>query len=358
LNAIIGLTDLARETQELDEKLKSYLDKTSSASKKLMNIINDILDVTSIEAGSLDLIYDELDLNKAITDAVNIVNFQDSEKNHNFTANIDDKLPSFIICDERRLIQVIVNLLSNAAKFTPECGSITLNTKVKDISGDIYTILFEIEDTGIGISKEEQKHLFIPFEQVDGGVARKYGGTGLGLSICKQIAEQMGGSIWVESVPGKGSKFSFSIKVKKGMKTDDKKSAQPNDKSEFYENHTILLAEDVDLNRIIIEEMLSVLGITIECAENGKQAVDMFQASPDKYSLIFMDINMPEMDGYTATRQIRALDVPRSVNIPIVAMTANVLKEDIDKSMEAGMNGHIGKPLNFDEVINILRKYL
>jgi CheY-like chemotaxis protein len=234
---------------------------------------------------------------------------------------------------------------------------------VTDTSGDDYTLLTEIVDTGIVISIDAQKKLFKPFEQVDGGVARKYGGTGLGLAICKQIVEQMNGKIWVESELDHGSKFSFIITVKKGeeplqLELHDNETDRAEGNPQIFWNQTILIAEDVEINRIIVGEMLSDTGLTIEYAENGQQALDMYKENPGKYSLILMDINMPEMDGYTATRHIRALDITESANIPIIAMTANVFQEDIDQCLEAGMNDHLGKPLDLEEVLAKMRPYL
>jgi CheY-like chemotaxis protein len=319
--------------------------------------------MTSIEAGNFELTYGEFNSEKMLVDTMSLVNFYVAEKKQNLNVNVDDKIPSVIVCDEKRLKQVITNLILNSVKFTPEGGNITLNIKIADISGDDYTILTEIVDTGIGISIDAQKNLFMPFEQIDGGVARKYGGTGLGLAICKQIIEQMNGKIWVESELDHGSKFSFMITVKKG-----EEQLQPiphnfetngtDDSLQIFSNRTILIAEDVEINRIIVGEMLADTGLAIVYAENGQQAIDMYKENPGKYSLILMDINMPEMDGYTATRHIRTLDVAESANIPIIAMTANVFQEDIDQCLEAGMNDHIGKPLILDEVLAKMRTYL
>jgi PAS domain S-box-containing protein len=358
MNAIIGLTELAKGTDNR-EKLKSYLEKTGVASKQLLGIINEILDMTVIESGNLELVYDEFSIRNMFFEAVDMVNFSAGKKEQNLVVNIDDKFPPIIICDEQRFKQVIVNLLSNAIKFTPEGGNITLDSSVTDISGDVCTILTVVSDEGIGITAAEQKNLFIPFEQLDGGVSRKYGGAGLGLAICRRIVEKMDGKIWVDSEYGGGSKFSFTVRVKKGagMRAEPSGKITP-DGMPLSEIRTIIVAEDVEINRVIVEEILSDTGLAIDFAENGRQAVDLYKANPYKYNLIFMDINMPEMDGYTATRLIRASGALGSAAIPIIAMTANVFQADIDKCLEAGMNDHIGKPINVNELMTKLAMYM
>ena len=362
MNAIIGLTDLAMETDEM-QKIKSYLGKTGGASKHLLGIINDILDMTSIESGHFDLVYGPFSLEKMIIDAVNIVDFNASQKKQNLSVQIDDQIPTSIISDEQQLRKVVINLLLNAVKFTPPGGNINLGSKVTNMSGENYVIRIWIEDNGIGIAPEAQGRLFQPFEQADGGVTRKYGGTGLGLFISKKIIEQMGGKIWVESEPGRGSKFSFTIIVKREnteIRPEDSGygTANAKDGKKNSEAKTILMAEDVEINRYIVQEMLADVKLKIECAENGKQAVEMFTSDPEKYSLILMDINMPEMDGYTATHKIRVFDESRKKRIPVIAMTANVYQEDIEKCLEAGMDDHIGKPVDIEDLINKIDKYI
>jgi len=222
-----------------------------------------------------------------------------------------------------------------------------------------------VADSGIGIAPEQQGRIFNSFEQAENDTTRKYGGTGLGLTISKNIIEMMGGYMWLESEVGKGSVFSFIVTT--GFLPDDQNAAEQSHTNNENGNllwdtdftgHTILLAEDVEINREIVISLLESTNLTIDCAENGMQAVKMFEAAPDKYSMIFMDIQMPEMDGYEATRQIRALNNAQAKTVPIIAMTANVFREDVEKSHAVGMNGHIGKPINIDEVMKELRQYL
>ena len=372
MNAIIGLTEIAKKSDDID-KIKSCLEKTGSSSTHLLSIINDILDMTSIETDSLEMVYGVCNLEKLLLDAVNAMHFRTYEKKQNLDVHLDDKLPQYIICNGLRLSQVIMHLLANAVKFTPEGGNITLAVNVADISGDLYTILTEVTDNGIGIDMDDHSRLFEPFEQADGGGARKYGGAGLGLSLSKRIVEQMDGKIWVESELGHGSKFSFTVTVQKGKAQSAGEGSetaiiQPREAREgdddphvperVPETRNLLIVEDVELNRMIVEEMLASAGFVMEFAENGRQAIDMYKASPGKYSLILMDINMPEVDGYTATQSIRALDIPGSADIPIIAMTANVFQQDIDKCLAAGMDDHIGKPLDVGVLLNKIYKYI
>jgi CheY-like chemotaxis protein/anti-sigma regulatory factor (Ser/Thr protein kinase) len=306
-----------------------------------------------------------------LIDTLNAMSFRTYEKQQNLNVHLDHNLPQYIICDERRLSQVIMHLLTNAVKFTPKGGNITLEVRIAGISGDLYTILTEVTDNGIGITMDDQSRVFEPFEQADGGIARKHGGAGLGLAISKRIVEQMGGKLWVESEAGHGSKFSFMVSVQAGTGqiADDacaeaaasiplSETRATGDAPQGAETQTLLIAEDVELNRMIVEEMLASTGFAVEFAETGQHAIDMYKANPGRYNLILMDINMPEVDGYTATQHIRALDIPGSTDIPIIAMTANVFQQDIDKCLEAGMNDHIGKPLQASILMSKLNKYI
>jgi len=499
MNAIIGMTNIALSAHSIDRK-DYALGKIGDASVHLLGIINDVLDMSKIEADMLELNPVVFMVEDLIKKVFNIINFRIVEKKLKLTVNIDDKIPNALICDDQRLAQVLTNLLSNATKFTPEKGNISLNVDLLDIKDDLYEIKFEIADTGVGISDEQQARLFNPFEQADSSTARKYGGTGLGLAITKRIAELMGGDISVSSSLGKGSVFTFTMKaikpddesiktsasviglktedirmliidddpdileyfadtalrfkipcstaksetevmelIKKGNKYDiifidrnmsgqkgieiskkikeseveesvivmissvDRENSEdeaeeagireflvkpifPSDivacinknlgldilnenktkqtgsnQTEYSDNfwgYRILLTEDVEINREIVIALLEPTLVDIECAENGVEAVRMFSESPDAYNMIFMDIQMPIMDGYEATRTIRALGSEKAKSIPIIAMTANVFKDDIIKCLESGMNDHLGKPLDFDAIIQTLKNNL
>ena len=529
MNAIIGMTSIGKNSHEIAKKDYAF-EKIEDASSHLLGVINDVLDMSKIEANKLELSHVTFNFENMFQNVVNVINFRIDERQQDFSVQIDKDIPPFIQGDDQRLAQVITNLLSNAAKFTPEKGRIYLNAKHIGEKDGFHTIHIEVIDTGIGISKEHQQKLFDPFQQAESGTSRKFGGTGLGLAISKRIVELMDGRIWIDSEEGKGSTFCFTFQAKKGFGTSESMLApdvninnirimaidddteilnyisdimQRNDircdvatsgeeaiamikknglydlyfvdwkmpgmdgvelsrkikemgmseisvdistdisayksvvimisaaqwdtiereakeagvdkflpkplfpssiiniineclgKSginfmknesqqipiENFEAYTLLLAEDVEINREILLTLLEPTNIQIECAENGREAVEKYTAEPEKYNLIFMDIHMPELDGYQATRQIRTWEKDHEINvhkkismefapqtpkqqleypkgIPIVAMTANVFKEDIEKCLAAGMNDHLGKPLNINDVMEKLVKYL
>jgi len=493
MNAIIGMTGIGKTAVDM-ERMTYCFGKIEDASKHLLGIINDILDMSKIESGKFELSDAEFDFEKMFHQVANVISFRAEEKRHRFAVYIDRSIPQNLIGDDQRLTQVITNLLGNAIKFTPDEGTVRIHTYLLGEENDVCTIKIAISDTGIGISPEQQAKLFQSFHQAESSTSRKFGGTGLGLIISKNIIEMMGGEIWVESEIGKGSIFSFTIQMKRsetkkqGLSVREKEinnvrflavdddayilkdfkgiveglgapcdiadcgkealrlieqngeyniyfvdwnmpdiggieltreikhrmSAQKEslvimvsfveygaiadeaneagidkflqkplfpstitgiineylgvkqhhtddadtDISGIFKERSILLAEDVEINREIVLSLLEPTLLNVDCAVNGEEAVRMFIEDPERYEMIFMDLQMPEMDGYEATRRIRALGIPNCETIPIIAMTANVFKEDIENCLNAGMNGHIGKPLDFDEVIRILHVYL
>ena len=364
MNAIIGMTAIGKKANEAVDK-DYALTRIGDASTHLLGVINDILDMTKIEADKLELVDAEFDFGQMIEKVLTIVGFRVEEKRQSISINADERIPMFLFGDDQRLVQVITNLMSNAIKFTPENGMINLNITIADKNGDDCRLRFEVEDSGIGIHPEQQKKIFSMFEQADSGTSREYGGTGLGLSISKRIIEMMGGEIWVESQLGEGAKFIFTVNLKCGQKTDFdliSRLKQNDESAAFSENEfegkRLLVVEDVEINREIVILLLHGSGMLIDCAENGLEALDIVAASPGKHDIVFMDVQMPKMDGYEATRAIRALPDMRNIRLPIIAMTANVFKSDIDNSLAAGMDDHIGKPLDIGKVMQILRKYL
>jgi len=366
LNAVIGMINIANEEDDLD-KIKLYLGKADNAAKHVLGVINDILDMSKIEANKLELSFGEFDFGKMMANIVDVTGIRAQEKHQQIIVNMNPNIPSFVISDELRLSQVITNLMTNAIKFTPENGKVALSAeKLEEKDGEI-TIKIEVADSGIGISPEQQQKLFQAYNQADSSISGKFGGTGLGLVITKRIIELMQGTIWIESELGKGAKFIFTIKVKQGTPASQAAggTAPPGGApasikaSDLHlQGYTILAAEDMDFNREVLAKYLEKTGVTIDFAENGKIAIDMFKENPDKYKLIFMDINMPEMNGDEAAKVIRALDMKKAKEIPIIAMTADVFKEDIDKCLAAGMNDHIPKPVAPKTILRKLKQYM
>jgi signal transduction histidine kinase/DNA-binding response OmpR family regulator len=501
MNAIIGMTAIGKKATGIERKDYAF-EKIEDASTHLLGVINDILDMSKIEADKFELSIDVFNFEKMIQKAVNVVNFRVNEKQKDFFVHIDSNIPSTLIGDAQRLAQIITNLLSNAVKFTPERGTINFNASLVKEKANLCTLQIEVSDTGIGISPEQQARLFTSFQQADSNTTRQFGGTGLGLAISKRIVTMMDGDIWIESELGKGSTFAFTVQIERGKEAnhrrsllnpdvnwknlrilavddapeirehfkeiaqgfdvkcdvaasgeeacaiieqngaydiyfvdwkmpdmdgiklsrwinehgkgnsivimisaaewnaiedeakdagvdkfmpkplfpsaiadcinacfgvndlvndlliegeDVKHSSQP--EPDDFSGYRILLAEDVAINREIVLALLEPMNLSIDCAENGLEAVRLCNENPECYDMIFMDVHMPEMDGYEATRNIRKLNNPHA-KIPIVAMTANVFREDIERCLAAGMNAHVGKPLDFDEVLESLRKYL
>ncbi|MDL2301524.1 response regulator [Lachnospiraceae bacterium OttesenSCG-928-D06] len=490
MNAIIGMTSIAQKSPAISKK-DYCLDKVSVASTHLLGVINDVLDMSKIEANKFEIYNTDFDFEKMLIKVTNVMSYRLEEKQQEFDIQMDLAVPRSIVADEQRLSQVITNLLGNAVKFTPNEGIIKLLITQIAMEDKLRTLRFEIRDTGIGITKEQQSRLFTAFEQADGGVSRRFGGTGLGLAISKNIIELMGGRIWVESQEGVGTSFFFEIAVEEGNAIASNYTVNPttwknlrvlavddsHDVLDYFENlaevlslncitassgaeacelidqkgpfhvifvdwkmpemdgieltriirqktgdntvvimisaaeweqveqqaravginrfipkplfsstiadcinecigspdshiepiddepidfteYHILLAEDIEINREIVMDLLAGTGLHIDCAENGDTAYKMFQKNPELYDTIFMDIHMPLVDGYEATRLIRSHAHERAAQIPIIAMTANVFREDVERCLAAGMNDHIGKPLNIEEVIEKLQKYL
>ena len=366
MNAIIGMSTIGKGTGDIKRKDYAF-EKIEVASNHLLGIINDVLDMSKIEAGKLSLVHEPFNLDHTLQKVMTVNNFLLEEKRQLFSMEVDKDIPPVMIGDDQRLTQVLTNLLSNAIKFTPKDGEIRIEARIMSQSddNDSCTLRFDIIDKGIGISPEQQKRLFTSFTQAEINTTREFGGTGLGLAISRHIVELMGGRIWVESSLGKGATFSFTVRVALPMETEGMEDEKPyaamsrtDGIDADFSGKRLLLVEDVDINQEIITTMLEPTHLTIDCAENGIEAFRMFEASPEKYDIIFMDVNMPILDGYDATRLIRALERPWAKDVPIVAMTANVFREDVDKCYDSGMNGHMGKPLDFAVMMEILKRYL
>ena len=363
LNAVIGMTSIAKSTSDPERK-EICLTKISEASTHLLGVINDVLDYSKIEAQKFELAETMFDFEEMIQHATGLIGFKIDEKKQIFNVDIDSAIPRFLVGDEQYLAQVITNLLSNAVKFTPENGTITLSALLEDEKDGFSIVRIEVSDTGIGISEDQRDRLFQSFEQVDNTITKRYGGTGLGLPISKHIVEMMGGEIMLESEVDKGSKFWFSVPLKNSpaeLTADGYSAADTHDlsieKTYDFSGRNILIVDDVEINREIVIALLGETNAAFESAETGLKALNMFTDDPERYDMILMDIQMPEMDGYEATRRIRALENPRAKTIPIIAMTANAFKDDIEKAMAAGMNVHIAKPINQHEILEAIERY-
>ena len=356
MNAIIGMTQIAKNTDELS-KMQEYLDRIGSASKLLLSLINDILDMSKIEANKLEIQHEEFNFDDIIKNIETIIEVKVKEKKQTLNVQVADSIPKTIIGDELRLTQVVNNLLSNAIKFTPEKGTITVSFDTVEVGAKDIMIRVKVKDTGIGISAEQKSRLFDSFEQADGSTARKFGGTGLGLAISKNIVELMEGTIDVNSELGKGSEFIFTAKMELAP-THPIANTKTEELDYDFSNYHILLAEDIEINREIVTIMLESTGVQIECAVNGLEACRMMREAPDKYDVIFMDLQMPEMGGIEATQIIRAMKNEHCQQIPIIAMTANAFREDVEQCLAAGMNDHIAKPIDERTVIQKLAEYI
>jgi len=366
MNAIINMTKIAKRADDLERK-NYALDKIADASVHLLGVINDILDMSKIEANKFELSPVEFSFDKMLKRVVNVVSFRTEEKKQKLSIQIDKDIPKVLICDDQRLAQVITNLVGNAVKFTPENGLIKIGIYLLSEKNGMCKLQVSVIDTGIGISVDQQKRLFQSFQQAESDTARKFGGTGLGLSISKNIVEMMGGKIWIESELGKGSTFAFTFQAARGTmqikeENEPVEAKKISEEQYDFKGYKVLLAEDVDINREIVTTLLEPTNLEIDCAETGIQAVEMYIDDPDKYNLILMDVQMPGMDGYEATAHIRKHENKvkngKNKHIPIIAMTANVFKDDIDNCIKAGMDDHIGKPIDLETVLEKLRYYL
>ena len=370
MNAIIGFTALATTHIDSREMVLDYLKKIHISSQHLLSLINDVLDMSRIESGSVRIEYATVHLPDILHDIRTIIQGNIQSKKQKLSIDTQGVIHEDIITDKLRLTQVLLNISSNAVKFTPLGGMIRIRVSEKPCKRDGYTtVVFSVKDNGIGMSPKFQKHVFDSFSREHTVTENGIGGTGLGMAITKNIVDMMGGTIQVESAEGKGTEFTVVLECKIAGATaeqgtiseqreafKDEKQKNQIEVQKRYEGKKVLLVEDNELNREIATAILQELGLSVDIAEDGTDAVDiMSSAEGRKYDLIFMDIQMPKMDGYTATREIRTLNDPKCANIPIIAMTANAFEEDRKKAIKAGMNGHIAKPISADVILENLR---
>ncbi|MBE5969417.1 MAG: response regulator [Lachnospiraceae bacterium] len=359
MNAIIGFTNLALENIDDPEKVKKYLKNTSSSSAHLLRLINDILDMSRIESGKLKIEEAENDLVDIGNELMTIISTMAKEKNINVVFMPAKATNRYVYCDKLRFEQIFLNLLSNSIKFTAPGGNITVS--LEQISGDEKkgTYCIKVKDDGIGMSKEFQKKLFEPFERERTSTISKTQGTGLGMAITKNIVDLMGGSISVESEPNKGTEFTVNLTLRFWNK-DENAGEKTNEltleeKAETLKNKNILIVEDNEMNREIMLEMFKLRGFKTDVAFDGHQAISkILSAEPGTYDIVLMDVQMPVMDGYEATRQIRKFSDKKRANVPIIAMTANAFEEDKKAAYDAGMNEHVAKPIIADKLIDTM----
>ena len=379
MNAIVGFTALARTHIGDRAQVQDYLGKISAASAHLLSLINDILDMSRIESGMLELRESEVHIPDLLQDLRTMVQNLVNEKNQNLHIDMQDIAHENVFTDKLRLNQVLLNIVGNAIKFTQAGGDITIQVIEKPFSEKGYTTVeFSVKDNGVGMSKEFLGHIFETFTREYSTTVSGIQGTGLGMAITKNIVDMMGGDIRVESEKGKGSVFTVTLNMRivdefaakqtrvPALRTaftqsvtrgdvENPEGEKENRKAYDYSGKRVLLVEDNELNREIATAILEDAGMAVDCAEDGDIAVSVINNAPgDQYDLIFMDIQMPKMDGYTATREIRTLPDNRKANIPIVAMTANAFDEDKRKCYESGMNGHIIKPIGIEAIAKVL----
>ncbi len=350
MNAIIGFTDLLKDA-ELNDDQRSYLGAIKTSSENLLVIINDILDFSKISSGKLSLEFITVDIKSLISDLIYSFLFQAKTKNINLNYEIDSKISSLLLGDPIRLQQILINLLSNAVKFT-ESGRVDLCCTVIKDSKESQSLEFKVSDSGIGIDEDKLDLIFETFSQENDSVTRKFGGTGLGLSISKQLVELFQGELFVESEKGKGTIFTVIIELNKSSAIISKTiDIQVNEQYSF-QGSSILIVEDNEFNQLLIESIFSDKNVKISCVSNGQEALKILNSQ--KFDIILMDIQMPVMDGIETTRKIRK---ELKLDVPIIALTANALKEDKEKYLNAGMDSYISKPFDQQELLRVISDF-
>lgn len=356
LSAVIGFSSLARPLST-NPKQCDYLDKVNNAGKTLAGIIDDLLDLSKIASGHLEFESKAFSLRKLVQRCLSVLSFEAEKKGLALTGRVDDALPDVLVGDALRVEQILLNLLSNAVKFT-QVGRVELRIRQQDREVQRVCVEIAVEDTGIGLSAEEIGYLFKPFSQAGVFISRQFGGTGLGLSICKQLAEAMSGDITVLSEPGIGT--TFLVKLWLGRASDEvlpeEQLPAQQAKKLLYQGARVLVVDDQTMNREVVEGLMAVVGIKPVLACNGHEAIDILQATPEDFDLVLMDVQMPVMDGLSATRLIR--QIGRFVDLPVIAITAHAMAHELERGQAAGMNGHLSKPFDEDAFYGVLAHWI
>jgi len=354
MNGVIGTLQLLEGTK-LDASQREYVHVAHKSADALLAILNDILDLSKIEAGKLSLEDIPFDLRELVQELVVLHSLKAEQKGIELNSEINEQLPDVIVGDPTRVRQILVNLITNALKFTSE-GEVSITINIKEKTEDRVLLRIEVSDTGVGIPLDKQQKLFSAFTQADGSTTRKYGGTGLGLAIVRQLVEMMNGELGVDSDAGKGARFWFEIPMgisQTALEVSPSKSQTENRKLEGR----VLLVEDNPVNEMVARKMLEKLGLDSVTATNGQQALDILES--ELVDAVLMDCQMPEMDGFEATRRLREREkLADAVALPIIAMTANVMEGDRERCLQAGMDDYLGKPVRMDELESTLRRWL
>ena len=364
MNAIIGLDTIALKDPAIPEHTRDELEKIGASAKHLLSLINDILDMSRIESGQIVLRQEEFSFSGMLDQINTMVTSQCADKGLDFECRVLSDMDDYYIGDDMKLKEVLINILSNAIKFTDAPGSVTLSVEKTASFGDQSTLRFRIKDTGIGMDAEYIPKIFEAFSQEDSSRKTKYGSTGLGMAITRSIVDMMNGTISVESEKGKGTEFTVVVTLKTSERKDDDiemsmSAAAETETACTLAGRRVLLAEDMEINAEILTDILEMEEIEADHAWNGREAVDMFAASePGTYSAVLMDIRMPEMDGLEAATAIRALDRADAKKIPVIALTANAFDEDVQRSLQAGMNAHLTKPVEPDVLYRTLEELI
>jgi len=362
MNGILGMTELALDT-ELSEVQRQFIEAVNQSAVRLLDIINDILDFSKIEAGKIEILPENFNLKQLLEEATQMFLPKAVENNIALSCSVEEKIPDVLTGDAGRLLQIIVNLLGNAIKFTKQ-GEVELSASVRARTADEIVLTFSVRDTGMGIAHEAVDKIFNAFEQADGSMTRNFGGTGLGLSIASKLVELMGGRIWVESETGKGSVFRFTARFKVPDKNIDfaatmfekaKAEISPVLSTPSLEDLHVLLVEDDIVNRMVAENNLEEMGCRVTSVENGEEALKAF--TEEEFDLILMDLQMPVMNGLQATRAIRTLENDEGSRIPIIALTAHAMDDDRKQCLTEGMDDYISKPLNRELFFKTIRKW-